>query len=82
MHFRKEIYSLEYSALTIARSAIELRGSLTYKKITVNKIEENEPEKLNRPLITDYAKVENKKQKRSQPHTSHDSSTFQAFKFN
>ena len=47
---------------------------------TVNKIEENEPEKLNKLLITDYTKVENKEQKRRQPHASHDSSTFQAFK--
>ena len=37
-------------------------------------------EKLNKLLITDYAKVENKEQKRWQPHASHDSSTFQAFK--
>ena len=66
--------------LTIARSAIELRGSLTYNKNTVNKIEENEQEKLNMLLITDYAKVENKEQKRWQPHASHDCSTFQAFK--
>ena len=34
------------------------------KKATVNKVEENEPEKLNKLLITDYAKVKNKEQKR------------------
>ena len=38
-------------------------------------------EKLNKLLITDYAKVENKEQKRCQPHASHDSSAFQAFKW-
>ena len=37
-------------------------------------------EKLNKLLITDYAKVENKEQKRWQPHGSHDSSAFRAFK--
>ena len=30
--------------------------------------------------VTDYAKIENKEQKRCQPHASHDSSAFQAFK--
>ena len=33
-------------------------------KNTVKKVEENEPEKLNKLLITDYAKVKNKEQKR------------------
>ena len=37
-------------------------------------------EKLNKLLITNYAKVENKEQKRWQTPASHDSSTFQAFK--
>ena len=32
------------------------------QKNTVNKVEENEPEKLNNLLITDYAKVKNKEQ--------------------
>ena len=50
------------------------------EKNTVNKSEENEPEKLNKLLITDYAKVKNEKQKLWQPHASHDSYTFQAFK--
>ena len=41
----------------------------------------NEPEKLkNKLLITDYAKVKTKEQKRWQPHASHDSLTFQGFK--
>ena len=44
------------------------------------KIEENESEKLNKLLITDYAEVKNKEQKPWQPHASHDSYTFQAFK--
>ena len=51
------------------------------RKKNVNKIEENEPQKLNKLLITDYTKVENKEQKRWQPHASHDSSTIQAFKW-
>ena len=50
------------------------------EKNTVNKSEENEPAKLNKLLITDYAKVKNNEQKRWQPHSSHDSYTFQAFK--
>ena len=51
------------------------------EKNTVNKMEENEPEKLkNKLLITDYAKVKNKEQKRLQPHANHDSYTLQAFK--
>ena len=50
------------------------------EKNTVNKSEENEPEKLNKLLITDYASVKNKKQKRWQPDANHDSYTFQAFK--
>ena len=50
------------------------------EKNTVNKSEENEPEKLNRLLITDYAKVKNEEQKLWQPHASHESYTFQAFK--
>ena len=48
--------------------------------VLVNKIEENKPEKLNKLLITDYAEVKNKEQKRWRPHASHDSYTFQAFK--
>ena len=44
------------------------------------KVEENEPEKLKKVLITDYAKVKNKEQKRWQPHASQNSYTFQAFK--
>ena len=49
------------------------------QKNTVNKIEENKPEKLNKlVLITDYAKVKNKEQKRWQPHASQNSYTFQA----
>ena len=43
------------------------------RKNTVNKSEENGPEKLDEILITDYAKVKNKEQKRWQPHASHDS---------
>ena len=50
------------------------------EKNTVNKSEENEPEKLNKLLITDYASVKNKKQKRWQPDANHDSYTFEAFK--
>ena len=50
------------------------------EKNTVNKIEENEPEKLKKLPITDYAKVKNKEQKRWQPHANRDSYTFQAFK--
>ena len=50
------------------------------QKNTVNKVEENEPEKLNNLLITDYAKVKNKEQKRWQPHASQNSYTFQALK--
>ena len=50
------------------------------QKNTVNKVEENEPEKLNKLLITDYAKVKNKEQKRWQPHASQNSYTFQALK--
>ena len=52
------------------------------EKNTVNKIEENEPEKLkNKLFITDYAKVKKiKNKKRLQPHAYHDSYTFQAFK--
>ena len=51
------------------------------EKNTVNKMEENEPEKLkNKLLITDYAKVKNKEQKRWQPHASHDCLTFRGFK--
>ena len=46
----------------------------------VNKSEENEPEKLNKLLIAGYAKVKNKEQEWWQPHASHDSYTFQAFK--
>ena len=34
------------------------------KKNAVNKVEENEQEKLNKLLITDYAKVKNKEQNR------------------
>ena len=50
------------------------------EKNTVNKSKENGPEKLNKLLITDHAiKAKNKEQKRWQPHTSHDSYTFQAF---
>ena len=49
------------------------------EKNTVNKSKENGPEKLNKLLITDYAKVKNKEQKRWQPHANHDSYTFQAF---
>ena len=52
-----------------------------WQKNTVNKIEENEPEKLKKLLITDYAKVKNTKQTGWQPHVSHDSYTFQAFKW-
>ena len=51
------------------------------QKNTVNKVEENEPEKLNNLLITDYAKVKNKEQKRWQPHASQNSYTFQALKW-
>ena len=36
--------------------------------------------KLNKLLITDYAKVKNKEQKPWQPHANHDSYTFQTFK--
>ena len=50
------------------------------QKNTVSKVEENEPEKLNNLLITDYAKVKNKEQKRWQPHASQNSYTFQALK--
>ena len=50
------------------------------QKNAVNKVEENEPEKLNNLLITDYAKVKNKEQKRWQPHASQNSYTFQALK--
>ena len=51
------------------------------EKNTVNKIEENEPEKpKNKLLITDYTKVKNKEQKWWQPRVNHDSYTFQAFK--
>ena len=50
------------------------------KKNTVNKVEENEPAKLNKLLKADYAKVKNKEQKRWQPHVSRNSYTFQAFK--
>ena len=46
------------------------------KKTTVNKVYENEPEKLNKLLITNYAKVKNKEQKRLQPHASQNSYTF------
>ena len=48
------------------------------KKNTVNKIKENEPEKLNKLLKTDVAEVK-KEQKWWQPHASHDSYTCQAF---
>ena len=50
------------------------------EKNTVNKSKENEPEKPNKLLITDYAKVKSKEQKRWQPDASHDSYTFQASK--
>ena len=50
------------------------------EKNTLNKSEENEPEKLNKLLITGYAKVKNKEQEQWQPHASHDSYTFPAFK--
>ena len=46
---------------------------------TIDKIEENEPEKLKKLLIY-YAKVKNKEQKRWQTHSSHDCYTFQALK--
>ena len=49
------------------------------EKNTVNKSKENGPEKLNKLLITDYAKVKNKEQKRWQPHANHDSYTFRHF---
>ena len=49
--------------------------------LNVNKIEENEPEKLkNTLLVTDQAKVKKKEQKWLQSHANHDSYTFQAFK--
>ena len=34
------------------------------KEKAVNKVEENEPEKLNKVLYSDYAKVKNKEKKR------------------
>ena len=40
------------------------------EKNTVNKSKENGPEKPNKLLITDYAKVKNKEQKRWQPHAN------------
>ena len=53
---------------------------LKKKKTTVNKVQENEQQKLNKLLITNYAKVQNEEQKRLQPHASQNSYTFQAFK--
>ena len=47
--------------------------------IKKNTVEENEPEKLNKLLKTEFAEVK-KEQKRWQPHESHDSYTCQAFK--
>ena len=47
-----------------SKKYVFLSKCIKKKKNTVNKVEENEPEKLNKLLITDYAKVKNKEQKR------------------
>ena len=73
--FQKPEHSKKYVLLPKC-----IENAVLREKNTVNKSEENEPEKLNKLIITDYAKVKNKEQKRWQPLTSHDSYSFQAFK--
>ena len=47
-----------------SKKYVFLSKCIEKKKNTVNKVEKNEPEKLNKLHITDYAKVKNKEQKR------------------
>ena len=74
------IYIYSKNPNTVKSTSFCLNVLKKKQKNTVNKVEENEPEKLNNLLITDYAKVKNKEQKRWQPHASQNSYTFQALK--
>ena len=47
-----------------SKKYVFLSKCIEKKKNNVNKVEKNEPEKLNKLLITDYTKVKNKEQKR------------------
>ena len=53
-----------YSKNPNSKKYVFLSKCIEKKKNNVNKVEKNEPEKLNKLLITDYTKVKNKEQKR------------------
>ena len=65
-----KIYIYSKNPNTVKSMSFCLNVLKKKNKNTVKKVEENEPEKLNKLLITDYAKVKNKEQKRWQPHAS------------